>query len=314
MQPPIFQIEDINDFIEMQLAVWPAAAENYARLGDVKRKSIGSEDNIFFAQFNPMRIVSTGAKVDKSSVEKRPCFLCKSNRPKEQFQLAIADGWEMLLNPFPILPIHFTVVDTCHVAQESIPLDMATMAERAPGLVFFYNGAKAGASAPDHRHAQGVLQSELPLVALTERNHNVSDGIIKFSENFDLALPFHFVSMIITPDPQGMKMLAKVPEAYGIDADTGAQNRGLVNAYFWIDKTGLLRIVIIPRRRHRPSFYGSGRDEMLVSPGAIDMAGIIITPLEKDFEKIDSDKLNQIYKEVAFSKSLPEEIKSHFES
>lgn len=306
-------IDDINTFIESQLTVWPLANENFKRLSQTRRKSVKLGDLTGGVQFNPARVVSTGASVDKDSIAARPCFLCKENRPEEQGALDISDGWELLLNPFPILPVHLTIAHKMHIEQGSVPLDMASMAETATGLTFFYNGARAGASAPDHRHAQAVLTSELPLMMLCEKHHSISQGELMLSEDMGLELPFQFISTIITPDSEGMRLLCKAGGAFGIDADTGESDKRLVNSFFWIGNDGLLRIVTVPRRRHRPScYFYTSDDKLMVSPGAIDMAGLMITPREKDFEKVDENVMKAIYGEVAFAGPLPEVIKEYW--
>lgn len=305
--------EETEAFIEHQLSQWTLAADNFKKLRETRRKKIPLGSLEASVQCNPARIISTGAKVDKSTIASRRCFLCSTNRPQQQISLSISDNWEMLLNPYPILPVHFTIAHKIHQPQGSIPLEMAEMAEKTPGLVFFFNGAKAGASAPDHLHAQAVMAEELPLIRLVERQHPDSMSGWLSSESFKIPIPFHFMSAVITPDVNGLSSLAKVNGAFGIDADTGKIDHDLLNAFFWIDKSGLLRCVIIPRKKHRPScYYGGDDDKFLISPGAIDMAGIMIAPRPEDFERLDSSKMNEIYSEVAFSDKLPEQITNHF--
>lgn len=309
----IIDIESLNSMIEGQLQVWPLASGNFGHLREIKRKGIPIGSFDCHVQCNPARIVSTGAKVDKDAIASRRCFLCASNRPKEQVVFELLDGWDFLINPYPILPMHFTVPSKNHVPQCKIPYDLAAMAEKAPDLVFFYNGAHAGASAPDHLHAQAVLSSELPLLRLVEEFHHYSQSGFKFSEDFGKDLPFQFISAIISPDAEGMRMMRKINMAFGIDSRSGIADHGLINAYFWMGKSGLLRAVIIPRRQHRPTCYDAeGDKKYLISPGCIDMAGIIVCPRPEDFEKMDSEKAREIYSEVAFAEKLPKEIKEFF--
>ena len=47
---------------------------------------------------------------------------------------------------------------------------------------------------------------------------------------------------------------------------------------------------------------------MLVSPGAIDMGGVIITPREEDFETLDYNTVAGILREVSYSE---EEVRSY---
>lgn len=305
--------EDINSLIEAQLDAWPEARDNFFRLRDAERRpvALGALDAAF--QHNPARIRSTGARVDAKSISERPCFLCRANRPEQQITGEWLDGWEFLVNPYPILPVHFTVAAANHRPQAEVPVEMAAMAEAAPDLVFFYNGARAGASAPDHMHAQAVLKSELPLLRVAEKFHSLSKTGFMSSEEFGVSLPFHFISAVVTPDAQGMKTLAKAMHAFGIDRESGEPDSGLVNAFFWISEGGLLRYVIVPRRAHRPECYFKPEGErLMVSPGAIDMAGIVVLPRKEDFERIDEDAIRAIYSEVAFADGLPEQIKRYY--
>lgn len=312
-----FSTEDINSAIEQQLDAWPMARENFFRLMESRRKPLRLGDFEAAVQLNPARIVSTGAKVDAATIKSRPCFLCTANRPAEQRVISwhnpVLRDWELLVNPYPILPVHFTMAHKSHKPQGEIPLDMAAMAEEMPDLVIFYNGAHAGASAPDHQHTQGVLSSELPLMRLIEKEHRLDEGEVFFSDRSGLRLPFQFISLIITPDASGMDRLRRVSRAFGIDAESGKPDMGLLNAFFWIDSAGMLRVAIVPRRRHRPYCYGNSATDMMVSPGAIDMAGLMITPRQGDFDKIDAEIAERIYGDVAYAEAIPEQIKQIFD-
>lgn len=303
--------ESINNIIESQLAVWPMAKQNFDNLVLTKRRPIPLGDFKAHGQLNPARVVSTGAKVDKKSIEKRPCFLCAVNRPKEQLVFPWLEGWEFLVNPFPILPVHFTIPATSHIPQDEIPLEMASMAEMTPDLVIFYNGARAGASAPDHLHCQAVLKSELPIISLVEDNLTKDTPGWHSSEEFNLDLPFQFLTAIITPDAEGMLALSKVSKAIGKDGETDKTDKDLVNAFFWTDNSGYLRIIIIPRKAHRSSHYFSTTDNYMISPGALDMAGIIVMPRAEDYERITEKIVREIYNETAYQ-TLPDEVKAPF--
>ena len=303
----------LEELVESQLDEWPDARRNYDGLRATERRCVPLGDLNAAVQLNPARIRSTGAAVDKASVAARPCFLCAANRPEEQFAVQIAPGWQLLVNPFPILPMHFTIVSETHQPQSAIPLDMATIAERLPGMAVFFNGARAGASAPDHLHLQAVLRDELPLLRLAEEKHPSDMGGFQTSGQLGLDVPFQFMSGVISPDTAGMLSLMKATQTFGIDAETGARDKGLVNAFFWIDGRGLMRVVVIPRRAHRPPHYFREEGKRLViSPGAIDMAGIMITPRREDFSAVTPETMREIYAAVAFADTLPDEITEYF--
>ena len=311
----------IEEFVEEQLAVWPEAKQRYDALREVKQRRMALGELTVGVQFNPARAVSTAAPVDTASIKARPCFLCGDFRPEPQIGVPIAEGWTLLLNPFPIFPIHLTIASDSHRPQDGIPAEAAAFAEKLPGMTVFYNGARAGASAPDHMHLQAVLTAELPLMNLVMARHthtmppltlfhpkgdsginkggaSINPGGAEIHTGFEtkeLDIPFPFFSAIITPDLEGMKTLVTVLGLTGTDKQTGKPDPGLVNAYFWTERPGgLLRIVVVPRSAHRPPSY----PEPLVSPGAIDMAGVMITPRLKDFEVLSDADILDIYKSV----------------
>ena len=88
-------------------------SKRFEELKGVQTREVGSA----LAQFNPARLVSTGAKIDKATLAKRPCFLCEKNRPSEQIVLSFGEGFDILVNPFPILPVHFTIPSRHHQLQ-----------------------------------------------------------------------------------------------------------------------------------------------------------------------------------------------------
>lgn len=286
------------DFIDSQIATWQLARDNYQALGKTERRRVQLGDLTVGIQHNPARMVSTAAKTDSKSIAERPCFLCKNNRPEQQMPIEIVDGWELLLNPFPIFPTHFTIVSKAHSPQVGFPLDMIEMAEKLPGHTIFFNGYKAGASCPDHLHCQAVKTHELPLMKLVEEKHKAKTGEVTgwrtaTSSQLGLDVPFGFKSIIITPDSEGMGILANIKNIIG----KNYVEEGKINAFVWIDSMGLLRVVAVPRNAHRPSCYGEGDGEMMISPGCIDMAGVIITPRKEDYENLTVPILRQIYSE-----------------
>lgn len=280
-------LDELGEWRDFQLSRWDLARKNYEALGETLRREVHFGKMAGAMQYNPARRLSTGAKIDKKSIEARPCFLCKQNRPQEQLSEEIIPGWEILVNPYPIFPLHFTIADRQHVPQCEIPLEMASMAERLKGMTVFFNGAKAGASAPDHRHCQAVATSELPLMRYLE------DG------GDPKSLPFKLDYRRITPDSAGMRSLAGVADLKGIDKITGEEDYRLVNSYMWIGKDGILNSCTVFRSAHRPECYTSDSENgCMVSPGAIDMAGILILPRKEDFERITQADVQTILSEV----------------
>lgn len=306
----MLNIESINDFYDTQFRQWPELKERYDELLSAERRIVKVDGMNIGLQFNPGRIRSTAAKTDESSLARRTCFLCKANRPKEQLSLGILDGWDWLINPFPIFPVHFTIVSKAHEPQEEIPLDMVAAADAAPCLVFFYNGARSGASAPDHLHFQATLKEEMPLLRVVEKYHPAEKSGILTSADFPVSLPVAFLSLTILPDPEGMQLLSILPKLYGFDATTGAPDPGMVNVIVWLDEARRLRVVVFPRKAHRPEcFVRNDESQRMVSPGAVDMAGMIILPRKEDFDILSPEEIASIYNQCGLTQA---ELKSLF--
>ncbi len=144
---------DIADFIKRQLEAWPEVALRFEALKSVECKTVGG----YNVQFNPARVVSTAAKVDDHSIASRKCFLCGSNRSEKQMHIDWED-MQILVNPFPIFPGHLTIAAKDHTPQTMLGRveQMRRLSRDLPGYTIFFNGAKCGASAPDHMHFQGV--------------------------------------------------------------------------------------------------------------------------------------------------------------
>lgn len=292
--------KELLEWVEQQLSVWPDAAARYDGLSATERTVFRTGTVPVAVQFNPARAKSTEAKVDAASIESRPCFLCAANRPECQLVSDLLPGWDILVNPYPIFPLHLTIASQHHEDQGAVPLDMLTFAAMIPGVAAFYNGARAGASAPDHLHFQAISKEELPLLAALENFHDSKKGNMALSGNILPDYPAAFWSFIITPDANGQKALSLLANLKGEDADTGELSHKLVNVFFWLDNEGLIRAVVFPRKRHRPIDYNSP-DGLKISPGAIDIAGIMISSRLQDFDRICKADVERIFREVSFS-------------
>ena len=70
----------------------------------------------------------------------------------------------------------------------------------------------------------------------------------------------------------------------------------MVNVIVWMDASRRLRVVVFPRKHHRPArYYAEEKDRCLVSPGAVDMAGLFILPRKEDFDRLDTEGIKDIY-------------------
>lgn len=297
----IMSDSSLHRFFNRQLETWEDARKRYKDLCNVETKELSNDNFTITAQYNPARIVSTGAKIDKKSLEKRPCFLCEQNRPQEQIKKILDSHYELLVNPFPILPTHFTIPARQHTPQliKGSYGEIHKLLHEYPDMMVFYNGPKCGASAPDHAHFQAGTKGVLPLQNCWQRLSRNLVPIIQENEEEGIWLVADYPCAAFLIKSHHHKtdehLFAKLYQAMPQKDD---ESEPMMNIVSWRQNNTYLS-VIFPRKKHRPECYGNGAEQYLISPGALDMSGLIITPNKKDFERIDAETAFGILKEVS---------------
>lgn len=297
---------EIERFYKRQLRAWPLAQQNHVDLYKTQVRCFEVCGQPILAGFNPARAISSGAKTDKVSIAARPCFLCGENRPGCQRKMQIADGYSLLVNPYPLGEYHFTIASDTHQPQSITACEpdrssrystMFDLALKLPRWLVFYNGPRCGASAPDHMHFQALRRDE----DNTPRNWDdltarLPYKTIRFAAHDKEALDRRMAEIV--------DELSRLPENQGEEEprmNIFMQRRYNRAGYIsgdtvWVD------VLVIPRRAHRPSCYGTGKGEMMISPGAIDMLGWLVVPRKEDFDSLDDAKVEKILRETTYFK------------
>ena len=297
----IMEDSSISRFFNRQMEKWADARHRFRDLKHVETHQLSDQLKV---QWNPARIVSTGAKIDKKTLGDRPCFLCDKNRPKEQISKQIDERFLLLVNPFPILPVHFTIPARKHQPQSIYKNygEMHRFLSLHSELMVFYNGPKCGASAPDHLHFQAGTSGILPLQANWQRlSRNLTD-IISLNDDEKIALIHDFVVpafVIISKSEDSDEALFQ--RLYKSMPVRGDETEPMMNIIAWRKGDEYISVVI-PREKHRPeAYFAEGDAQMMVSPGALDMSGLIITPREEDFRKLTEESATVILQECGVS-------------
>ena len=294
--------------LERQLVVWDTAKNNYEALKGVKTKELKIGNSTIKVQFNPARITSSAAKVDPKSLKERKCFLCKANLPAVQEGIAWGDKYTILVNPFPIFPKHLTIPANDHVDQRIYDrmVDMMDIAADLRGFTLFYNGPKCGASAPDHMHFQAgnkwflTFENDWKQGA---RNKIKTAGEASLYKIEELSHPAFIIETRSVADGDEL-----FKELYSVLSVPEGEPEPMLNILCWYEDEKWI-IVVFPRKKHRPScYFAEGDDNILLSPASVDMGGIFITPLEKDFIKIGKADIEKILGEVCLNDSEVDEI------
>ncbi len=299
----------MHDLMDRQLAAWPEAARRYRDLQNIETREIDLGGMPVRIQFNPARAVSTLARTDAAAIKARPCFLCRDNRPEQQEALPFegCDGrrYEVLVNPFPIFPKHYTVPSVEHTPQRiagRFP-DMLRLAETFPDMVVFYNGPESGASAPDHFHFQMGCRGFLPVETHFDRLKPVT---VMRPGRASIAVTSGYISGLpVITAPDGTSATAaflRVLRSLPVSPATGEPQ---LNILCWKETSAdggpgaSFRIIVIPRKAHRPSCYFAPEDRAVrISPASVDLGGVFIVPVEADFRRVNAQVLRDIIEET----------------
>ncbi len=300
----------IDKLFENQLKEWQFAHKQYAALQNVETKTFNFPGGAAVkVQFNPERIKSSAAKVDKKSIAERTCFLCANNRPIEQTGIDF-DNFQILINPFPIFPRHLTIVHKEHKLQLIKPFiePMLKLSKELEGFTLFYNGPKCGASAPDHFHFQAGIENFLPIEEDFRTKKFTVTAIDK--ANVKVYKWVNYKRELITMESKSpdslMKMINKI---YNILEDMYGQTPEPMLNILSYYKSGEYIVHVFPRSLHRPDcYFAEGNEQILLSPASVDMGGVLITPRKEDYDKITADNIADIFKQVSITPKETDEI------
>lgn len=284
--------------LKEQLKVWDLAQTNYKNLSTVQSKEVGFGAFKVRVQFNPARITSSAAKVDAKSIQERKCFLCPTNLPQVQKGIAFEGRYQILVNPFPIFPEHFTIPAYEHVDQLIFDRfeDMLTFTELLDEYTLFYNGPKCGASAPDHIHFQAGSRGFMPI----ERDvKNVEKEVLLKEDDLEVyALKNYLRNSFLIKSTDKNQATSFFKKLYSTLEIKDGEQEPMINVIAWFEN-GIFYVIVLPRKIHRPScFFAEGEANILISPASVDLGGVFITPQEKDFNKIVAQDIEEILKEI----------------
>lgn len=293
-------IEQIDELVERQLQDWQLARDNYAALNSMLTRELwlndcdGKQCSRIILQHNPARVRSTAADLSYETIKARPCFLCDVNQPTQQeavlWKSTNKKTWyKIQINPYPIFKRHLTISSVEHKPQMWSRLDMLELAQLMPEHVIMYNGEGCGASAPDHMHFQATKQEELPLCQELEARND--GGIDSCYGDRNLWMDGHYGRQII------YARVGNVDSAMISDLNL-ALRTWKRNALCWF-KEGIWHVTFFPRTNSRPSCYGEGEGQFLVSPAVVEYGGVWVLPRKKDFENLDASIISAFYKELS---------------
>lgn len=301
--------EQATALFEDQKSSWPLLGNNWNLLKEVRVKEFRFGDLMIRLQFNPKRIVSSAARVDRDSIEKRACFLCPRHRPPEEKSVWFGREYEIMCNPFPIFHQHFTIAKKEHTPQVIRPEFDAFMglSRGLPDLVVFYNAPACGASAPDHMHFQAGNRGLMPIESDLGRLSRRYGRLLLDDERLKITAIRDGLRNFFLLESASEKELG---HAFRLIFDFMAGYQGqepLLNLLLYYNRSW--QLLLFPREKHRPwQYFEEGEKNILLSPAAVDMGGTLIIPLEKDFLAITEEDIRDIFDQVTCSPEHFEQI------
>ncbi len=284
--------ERIDDLLKHQRKHWRQFGEGETALGTMRSKQFVRAGARIVVQSNPGRRASVHAKVNPDSVSRRPCFLCAENIPPDERGLGY-DDLILLPNPHPILPRHLTVPARDHLPQKLVGrvetfVDLA--AAIGSDMLVLYNGARCGASAPDHFHFQACSAVGVPLLEeVTEKT--VTDEITPITSFSRRALVFK--------SSDARRTVALINTS--LETLSSFENDGEEPLFNMISvyRSGFFMVYLFPRAKHRPDcYFATGDSRISVSPGSLEMAGIVVVADPEHYERVDELTVLAIFDEV----------------
>jgi ATP adenylyltransferase/5',5'''-P-1,P-4-tetraphosphate phosphorylase II len=291
----------LREFVEAEKLIWPLAAANYEGLTKVEERSFQFDGFEFRAQFNPERMRSSVAEVDKKSIAARKCFLCNENRPAEQDAIAFGDRFLILVNPFPIFKTHFTISCNSHIDQRFIlnVHSLFELAQAMEGFTVFYNGPECGASAPDHLHFQAGENEFMPISVEFDQLKSTAQKLYSGAETQVWAFD-NYLRKMISVETSSLEEGLRITGIYyhHFQSMQPEKIEPMMNALCTF-LAGKWTIHLFPRKAHRPThFYEEGEKQILISPGSVDFGGVFILPRREDFDKITKEDIADILEQV----------------
>ncbi|SHF09773.1 protein of unknown function [Mariniphaga anaerophila] len=300
--------------INQQKGTWELAHNNYAALSGVQTRSFDFGHFKIIVQHNPGRIRSSAAKTDAGSIAARPCFLCAKNLPEVQKGIIFQNRFFILVNPFPIFPAHLTVPHFEHTPQQILAYfpDMLELARALPGFTVFYNGPQCGASAPDHFHFQAGIRGFLPVEEeLDELEKNHSTTLFQNSQLHVYAVENYFRKFVAVCSSEKREVVRAFNYLYQ-QLPAVDNNEPMLNVLCFFEEE-TWKILVFPRAKQRPShFFETGEKQIVVSPAAVELGGVLVLPRAEDFSSISSRTIQEIYGEVTLQSSDFSRLKSMF--
>jgi hypothetical protein len=294
---PLNLEEVFHRLVTQQREQWPALKDGMAAWAGAQRRRIvldAASDCSVDLLCHPARYENVTVVPD---IERR-CPLCLESLPPEEMGIAVGSSFIALPNPAPIIKDHVVISHRKHVPQLLAPhlnRILTVLAESKGNVAILYNGPSSGASTPHHLHFQAGNAAELPLLRQIPRYR--SRTMLRQKSCTVHVVECQARRFLFFTSRHVESLCSALLEV--IVPHEGTQEIEL-NLVAWKQKAHIAA-ALFPRGAHRPScFYRADADRLLISPGSMEMAGLIVVPRREDWGRLTADRMRQIFREVCF--------------
>jgi hypothetical protein len=170
-----------------------------------------------------------------------------------------------------------------------------------PEMFVIYNGPRCGASAPDHMHFQSCQSKDVPLfVQLPVDAHK--DQVVPCTT--------WGRNMLVCSFKQAEQAQDCIQSIISALKDlTAEQSEPMINIVA-LYRNDRYIIILFPRAKHRSAcYFAQPQQQILISPAAVEMAGIIVVANVNHFDRVDETVVLDMYKEVTLDNDLFSRLK-----
>ncbi len=298
--------EELTLLWHQQMECWESARLNYEALAQVEERIVELGEITVCVQYNPGRMTSVSSR-SNSQTAPSACFLCNENLPAEQLRIPYMSDYHLLVNPFPIFKQHFTIPTTMHTPQcitQRMDVLLALSRDCAP-YTFFYNGARCGASAPMHMHFQAGNGGFMPIEQQWYIAHRRAVRDTKHARLSLLEGLYRPIFLLeATKEEAALALWERLYHALPEIPD----EEPMINIIARYQSSEWI-LLIFPRTKHRPDrYYATDATQRLISPGSVEMGGVIITPRPEDYATLTAKEIADIYAEVTPQEEIIHQI------
>jgi hypothetical protein len=174
----------------------------------------------------------------------------------------------------------------------------------APSYTIIYNGPACGASAPDHFHFQAGTKLFMPIEDDIQQLANEYGVVINENDKMKMSFIDDGIRRMVFIESNEKSEINNIfKKVFSLFENLASNSvEPMVNIICNYEMEVGWNVIIFLREKHRPDYFlRKDPEKILVSPAAIDLGGVLITPRESDFKRMNKELVGEILNEVSLN-------------